>query len=275
MKRFSKKNDVVYVLDFSGSLLKETTFEGAIEYTGVSGNLIYESIRRNSLVNSKYIFSKTRETIVNTRYTHNPLFGTIPSEIVNEFMVQQRAWERGVHEMSDADRISEKEGARRWSIIVEENRKNRAKKQREYERNIKSQKISPLHRIEDADTEVNKTHSGSSMLEEMKQDAMDNVVDAILKDKKFQEAIKIIEPFIKPFLNNFIKKLNNDEVRTMQFMDKKTGLLCFLDMKTENIKQFEVSGITKDNLLTIDPQEARRGNTKYIIESIIKKFGLY
>lgn len=112
------------------------------------------------------------------------------------------------------------------------------------------------------------------MLKELKQDMADNTVDAIMDDPKTQEILKISEPFIKPALKSLLKELGNDSKRFMLFFDTETKLICFMSMKTEDIKSFEVDNITKDNIFTIDPEEIKKGNIKNVIKSIIKKLGL-
>lgn len=272
MKRYNRKNDIVYVLDFSGTLLKKTTVDGAVEFTGVNKKLIQESIRKNKLVYSKYIFSKTPQTVVHSTWVHNPLFNDVPPEIVSEFMVQQRGWEKTANEVSDEDSYKERERLKRWNLILEKTRQNKIKKKKEWEESKQEKK----ERVVKPDVE--KTYSEKSlsisMVDALKQDMTDNVVNAILKDKRTKEFINLIEPFARVIFKSFLKKLNNDEVRFTSFLDKETGLLCFLDMKTENIKSFEVSGITSDNLLTIDPQQILRGDIKHILKQIIQKYGL-
>lgn len=112
------------------------------------------------------------------------------------------------------------------------------------------------------------------MIDEMKKDVTDNVVDAILEDKKTQEMLKVANPFIKPALKGLLKQLGPDDNRMMLFLDNETGLLCFMTMKTANIKQFEVEGITKDDIFTIDPEEIKKGNVTDVIKAIIKKVGV-
>lgn len=266
MKRFSKINDVVYVLDFTGTLLQKTTMDGAIKYTGIPQSSIYESLRTNCLVQSKYIFSKTPETVLQARYTHNPLFGNIPPEIANEFIVEQRSWEKSVNEISYEDRRIETEKKRRWNSLVESLRKNRGKKKQaweEFKQEREPKIVKPY---------VKETHSEKKESTLMSEDIREDVAEAMLKNDTTQKLLKIFEPFIKPLLIGFLKKLNNDETRTMQFFDKKSGLLVFLDMKTENIKEFEVAGVQKEDIFTIDPQEIHRGNVKGIIEQLINKY---
>lgn len=112
------------------------------------------------------------------------------------------------------------------------------------------------------------------MLDELKKDATDNVVDAILEDKKTQEMLKVANPFIKPALKSLLKELGPDDHRLMLYMDMETGLLCFLKMKTANIKEFEVEGVTKEDIFTVDPEEIKKGNVTDVIKAIIKKIGV-
>ena len=266
MKRFNKKNDVVYVLDFTGNLLKKTTFEGAIKFTGVSKKSIYESIRKNTLIHSKYIFSKTPQTVIRSTWVHNPLFSDVPPEIVNEFMVQQRGWEKSSDE-SEEDGYKERERLKRWNLILEKTRNNKIKKKKEWDEIKEKQKFIKSDNSPDSPyVKENK----SSVIADLKEDLLNNVVDEVLQNK----LIDMILPFAKSFFKSLLKKFNNDQTRIMSFQDKETGLVCLLDMETKNIQSFEVSGITKDNLLTIDPQDIRRGNIQHILKTIIKKYNL-
>lgn len=112
------------------------------------------------------------------------------------------------------------------------------------------------------------------MLDEMKQDVTDNVVDAILEDKKTQEMLKVANPFIKPALKGLLKKLGPDDNRMMLYFDNESQQLVFMTMKTANITEFKVDGITKDDIFTIDPEEIKKGNVTDVIKAIIKKIGV-
>lgn len=112
------------------------------------------------------------------------------------------------------------------------------------------------------------------MIDELKKDATDNVVDAILEDKKTQEMLKVANPFIKPALKSLLKELGPDDKRMMLFLDNDTGLLCFMTIKTANIKAFEIEGVTKEDIFTIDPEEIKKGNVTEVVKAIIKKVGI-
>lgn len=113
------------------------------------------------------------------------------------------------------------------------------------------------------------------LIDEMKQDAMENVVDAILDDSKTQEMIKVAEPFIKPALKGLLKELGPDENRLMLFLDKESGQLVFWRIKTDNIKDFDLhEAPKKEDMFLIDPKEIQKGNIKDIIKVIIKKLGV-
>ena len=112
------------------------------------------------------------------------------------------------------------------------------------------------------------------MIDEMKKDLMSDAMDAILETEKAQQMLKIADPFIKPALKNLLKELGPDDKRFMVFFDNKSQKLCFLQMKTANIKQFEIEGMESGDLFTIDPLEIQKGNIKDVIKAIITKLGV-
>jgi len=112
------------------------------------------------------------------------------------------------------------------------------------------------------------------MLDEMKQDVTDSVVDAILDDKKTKEMLKVADPFIKPALKGLLKELGPDDNRLMLFLDNETGLLCFMKIKTANIKAFEIEGLTKEDIFTVDPEDIKKGDVTEVVKAIIKKVGV-
>lgn len=113
------------------------------------------------------------------------------------------------------------------------------------------------------------------MIDEMKQDAMENVVDTILDDPKTQEMIKVAEPFIKPTMKGLLKELGPDINRLMLFYDNQTGQLVFWRIKTDNIKEFELNEAPKkEDMFFLDPKDIEKGNIKDIIKVIIKKLGI-
>lgn len=113
------------------------------------------------------------------------------------------------------------------------------------------------------------------IISDMKKDMTENVVDAILEDKKTKDMIQMANPFIKPTLKSILKELGPDEYRFMLFLDNNTGRLCFLKLKTDNIKSFEtVEPIKREDVFLIDPEEIKKGNVTDIIKAIIKKIGV-
>lgn len=112
------------------------------------------------------------------------------------------------------------------------------------------------------------------MMQDIKKDIMEDAMDAILETDKAKEMLKIADPFIKPALKNLLKELGPDDKRFMVYFDNASGLLCFLQMKTANIKQFEIEGVERGDLFTIDPNEIQKGNVKDVIKAIIQKLGV-
>ena len=113
------------------------------------------------------------------------------------------------------------------------------------------------------------------MIDEMKQDLTNDVVDAILDDKKTQEMMKIADPFIKPALKGLLKELGHDQKRFMLYLDTETNKLIFLTIKTENLTEFKVEGIDMEkDVFIVDPEEIKQGNVKEVIKAIIKKVGV-
>ena len=77
------------------------------------------------------------------------------------------------------------------------------------------------------------------MLEEMKKEAMDSVIDAIFEDSKTQQLLEFANPFIEPMVNGLSNKLGKDELRLSVFLDKEKGDLCFFPIQTSNLNIFE------------------------------------
>jgi len=113
------------------------------------------------------------------------------------------------------------------------------------------------------------------MMDDMKADITNDVVDAILDDKKTKEMMKIADPFIKPALKGLLKELGPDAKRFMLYLDTETNKLIFLTIKTENLIQFEVKGVDMEkDVFIIDPEEIKKGNVSDVIKAIVKKVGM-
>lgn len=113
------------------------------------------------------------------------------------------------------------------------------------------------------------------MIDDLRKDVTDNVVDTLLADPKTQEMIKIANPFIKPALKSLLKELGPDDSRFMLYFDNESQKLVFWKMKTANIKELEVENVNaKEDMFIIDPEDIKNGEVQEVIKAIIKKIGM-
>lgn len=111
------------------------------------------------------------------------------------------------------------------------------------------------------------------MFDEMKEDAMADVMSTMLETEKGKEYMEMAKKFVKPALSHLLKELGPDDTRLMLYYDNESKRLVFMKFKTANVKAMDIDLDPHKDIYTIDPAEIKKGNIEGVIKDVMSKIG--